>query len=125
MTDYDDGISRVRNSNGDFAFSLSYDSAVYELEQEPCDLMMVGVHGPGKGESGLGVYKGDPFLKRLDDAIDIIKKNGKYDEIRKKWLSDGPCKGKRILHPETSGAGLAAPHIFDTILLAYILSAFY
>ena len=101
------------------------DSAIYEAGQEPCDLMYVGVHGPGEGGSGMAVRKHDPLLKRLDDAITQIKKKGWYDEIRKKWFDKLPCKGKEVTYTETSGAGPAATPIFGTTVLAYILSAFY
>ena len=118
-----EGVDNVRASNGDYAFSVSVVTAKIHTGTPPCNLMTIGTHAKEKKSSGLVVLKGDPLLQRINKAIYTLNSNGKADELIKKWY-DGPCDKKEKM---TSGAGHAAAVMFDTIVVAYLLSltAFY
>ena len=118
MKSYVEGIQKVRESDGKYAFALSRTMAKFAVGTPPCELMMVGKFA--EQSSALVIRKGDPFKTQLNDAISELKKNGVFDEISKKWFVV-PCHDKST----TSGAGPAAASIVDSIALAYLLSAFF
>jgi len=118
VTSFHEGIKKVRESDGKYAFAVAQTTAKYEVGTPPCNLMSVGEFA-GQN-SRMAVRKGDPFREKLDDAITQLKDNDIFYEIRKKWL-EVTCKDDI----PTSGAGPAAASIFDSIALAFLLSAFY
>ena len=107
----------MRDSDGNYAYAVSAVSGFTAVGAPPCELMTVGKFANLK--TGLVLRKGDPFKQQLDDAITELKLNGIFEEISKKWF-EGPCH-----RATTSGAGPAAAGLFDSIVLAFLLSAFY
>ena len=114
-------MEKVRTSNGKYALSVPTIKARFYLGREPCDLMTVGRHAVGLKTTGLVVLKGSPLLKRLNKAIAATERSGIAEKLLSEWY-DGPCTPGA-----TSGAGPATAVMFDTIVVAYLLSlaAFY
>ena len=120
-----EGVKRLRASNGDLALVSSRATAKIHMGIPPCELKTIGSVAQIQKPSGLIVAKGSPMIKRLNKAIFAMKASGKYDELLHKWY-DGPCD-KQDKDKPTSGAGPATAVMFDTIVVAYLLSlaAFY
>ena len=117
MTSSLEGIVKVRESQGNYAFAVTIDEGRIEIGTPPCDLMMIGEFGKSTS-SGLGFRKNDPLLPRLDEGIATLKKNGIFEQIEEKWLL-GSCS------TSTSGAAPTAAAVVNGIVLAVFLSAFY
>ena len=125
MKSIDEGVQKVRDSDGKYAFAMSTGTATTAVGRPPCELMMAGQLSDK--DNALVLRKGDPFKEQLDNAITKLKKNGVFQNITKKWF-EGPCHRetpKIVTTPTTSGAGPAAAGLFDGIVLAFLLSAFY
>ena len=118
----------MRDSDGDYAFVVSYDVGTAAIGKPPCELKRVGHFAQDLTHLGLATIMNDPFLERVDKALALLKKNGRFDEIKSKWL-EGPCtihkNDKSTDKSSTSGADTSAAAIFDSIVLAFLLSAFY
>ena len=85
--------------------------------------MTVGTCGKDMKTTGLIVRKGDPLVSRINAGLAKLKENGVLEAVEAKWY-DGPCYKKKT---KTGAAGSAAAVMFDTIVVAYLLSltAFY
>lgn len=55
-----DGVHKVRNSKGKYAFLLESSSNIYINNRKPCDTMMVGGTLDSKG-FGIATPKGSPI----------------------------------------------------------------
>ena len=77
--------------------------------------------GAGVGLVGL---LNDSFMARVDKAMAQITQNGLLEEIKMKWIQ-GPCHKENNDKSTTSGAVTSAAAIFRSIVLPFLLSAFY
>lgn len=57
---YEEGIHRVRTSNGNYALLIESPKNDYSNEQEPCDTMKIGQNLDTKGY-GIGTPLGSPL----------------------------------------------------------------
>lgn len=60
VSNYDDGIQRVRNSKGKYALLIESPKNDYTNEREPCDTMKVGPNLDTKG-FGIATPLGSPL----------------------------------------------------------------
>ncbi|CAG2162366.1 unnamed protein product [Oppiella nova] len=99
VNDYREGIRRVRESNGKYAFLMGWKSTSldYINHRLPCDTMKVG---PNLDEKGYGIAtpKGSPYGAILEDAIIKLQEDGVLAHLRHKWWSDrSECGLKMIM----------------------------
>ncbi|XP_071499997.1 glutamate receptor 4-like [Diadema antillarum] len=93
MTDSaEEGISRVRHSNGKYVFMLESTMNEYQNQQKPCDTMKVGSNLDSKSY-GIGVTRERSLLRdELTLAILQLGEDGVLDTLKKKWWYDkGEC----------------------------------
>ncbi|XP_066945565.1 glutamate receptor 1-like isoform X2 [Macrobrachium rosenbergii] len=80
----EEGIQRVRESNGKYAFLLESGKNDYINEQLPCDTMKIGQDLNSNGY-GVATPMGSPLRERLNLAILSLKENGDLARIKNKW----------------------------------------
>nr|XP_054755424.1 glutamate receptor 4-like [Lytechinus pictus] len=87
------GIDRVRNANGKYAFLLESTMNEYQNQQKPCDTMKVGSNLDSKSY-GIGVARDLTMLRdELTLAILQLSEDGVLDNLMKKWWYDkGECE---------------------------------
>jgi hypothetical protein len=85
-----DGIKRVRDSNGDYAFILEEVSARLNAAKLPCDLMIVH-HSFIRKSFAFGCGNAS-VCRDLDVAIIKLKTDGEIQELADRWMdSDSQC----------------------------------
>lgn len=65
---YEDGIHRVRTSNGNYALLIESPKNDYSNEQEPCDTMKIGQNLDTKGY-GIGTPLGSPLRYKKIEKV--------------------------------------------------------
>ncbi|XP_061171363.1 glutamate receptor 3-like [Saccostrea echinata] len=83
----EDGIKRVRNSNGDYAFITEEIGARLIAGQLPCDLMLIH-HSFIRKSFSFGCAKNTSTCRNLDIAIIKLKTDGVIQELIDKWLNE-------------------------------------
>jgi ABC-type amino acid transport substrate-binding protein len=81
------GVKKVQDGNGKFAFIIESSTADYWMNRKPCDLVSfrLGSALPYHTYS-FAVNKNKPDLKKsLNDAIELLKSKGEHDVLRAKW----------------------------------------
>ena len=87
------GIQRVRESGGKYAFVLPTIIGEYIIRQSPCDLTMMGKFVMRRAY-GLAVPKGSGLLKQVNRALDILEQNKVLDHLYEKWwIKRSACNG--------------------------------
>ncbi|XP_068232911.1 glutamate receptor 1-like [Palaemon carinicauda] len=84
VSSYQEGIQRVRESNGKYAFLMESGKNDYINEQLPCDTMKIGQDLNSNGY-GVATPIGSPLRERLNLAILSLKENGDLARIKNKW----------------------------------------
>lgn len=85
-----DGIRKVREGKGKYAFIMESAMAQYAVSERPCDLKVVG-EPMAERRYAFGVQKGNPtLLNNLNDAIVRMKNRGELVQLQKRWFS-GEC----------------------------------
>ncbi|XP_076362724.1 glutamate receptor 1-like isoform X2 [Tachypleus tridentatus] len=84
---YDEGIKRVRESKGKYAFLLESTTNDYINERQPCDTMKVGRNLDAKG-FGVGTPLGSSLRDRLNLAVLSLTENGDLARLKNKWWYD-------------------------------------
>ncbi|XP_076352461.1 glutamate receptor 4-like isoform X3 [Tachypleus tridentatus] len=84
---YDEGIRRVRESKGKYAFLLESTTNDYINERQPCDTMKVGRNLDAKG-FGVSTPLGSNLRDRLNLAVLSLKENGDLARLKNKWWYD-------------------------------------
>ncbi|KAG1656735.1 Glutamate receptor 4 [Nymphon striatum] len=88
VDNYEDGIARVRNSKGKYAFLLESAKNDYINERQPCDTMKVGRNLDSKG-----LWSCNALREILNLAVLHIKENGDLARLENKWWYDrSECK---------------------------------
>ena len=81
------GVKKVQEGNGKFAFIIESSTADYWMSKKPCDLysFRLGSALPYHDYS-FAVKRGNGALKQmLDSAIQQLKSNGEHDVLKAKW----------------------------------------
>ncbi|XP_022240427.1 glutamate receptor 1-like isoform X1 [Limulus polyphemus] len=84
---YDEGIKRVRESKGKYAFLLESTTNDYINERQPCDTMKVGRNLDAKG-FGVATPLGSGLRDKLNLAVLSLKENGDLARLKNKWWYD-------------------------------------
>lgn len=91
---YEDGIRRVRESKGKYAFLIESTKNDYVNERKPCDTMKVGRNFDAKGY-GVATPRGSTLREKLNLAILYLIENGDLTRLENRWWFDrSECKSK-------------------------------
>ena len=97
MNSNDDGVDKVENSKGKYAFFMESASIEYLVERR-CNLSQVGGLLDSKGY-GIATKHGTPYKKLLDGGILKLQEGGVLHRLKIKWWKQkrggGACAGKR------------------------------
>ncbi|CAE1233134.1 GRIA2 [Acanthosepion pharaonis] len=86
-----EGVERVRNSKGKYAFLLESSSNIYLNNRKPCDTMMVGGTLDSKG-FGIATPKGSAIRDTVTLAVLELKEEGSLHKLYQKWWYEkGQC----------------------------------
>ncbi|GAB1597397.1 glutamate receptor, partial [Argonauta hians] len=86
-----DGVHKVRNSKGKYAFLLESSSNIYINNRKPCDTMMIGGTLDSKG-FGIATPKGSPIRDSVTLAVLELKEEGSLHKLYQKWWYEkGQC----------------------------------
>lgn len=86
----EEGIKRVRTSNGQYAFIMEELSARQYVGQLPCDLMLIH-HSFIRKSYAFGCANAN-VCRNIDVAIIKLKNDGEIRELTDKWMeNDGGC----------------------------------
>ncbi|GBL77668.1 Glutamate receptor 4 [Araneus ventricosus] len=89
---YEEGIQRVRESKGKYAFLMESTKNEYINERKPCDTMKVGRNLDAKGY-GVATPIGSNLRDRLNLAVLTMLENGDLARLENKWWYDrSECK---------------------------------
>ncbi|XP_022250306.1 glutamate receptor 4-like [Limulus polyphemus] len=96
---YDEGIRRVRESKGKYAYLLESTTNDYINEREPCDTMKVGRNLDAKG-FGVATPLGSNLRDRLNLAVLSLKENGDLARLKNKGCTtdSGKWKVSRVIY---------------------------
>ncbi|XP_050422335.1 glutamate receptor 1-like [Adelges cooleyi] len=84
---YDQGIRRVRNSNGKFGMLIESPKGDYTNQRKPCDTMYTSRHRDVKGY-GVAMPLGSPLRNRINAAIAQLSESGELSKLESKWWED-------------------------------------
>lgn len=79
-----EGIQRVRNMKGKYAFLIESTTNEYINERLPCDTLKVGKNLDAKGY-GIATAKGSGLQERINFAVLNLKENGQLAKLKNKW----------------------------------------
>ncbi|CAF3808094.1 unnamed protein product [Rotaria sordida] len=83
----EEGISKVRKSNGKYAFLLESTRIEYTNERSPCDTMRIGSNLDSKGY-GIATPVGSELREAINIAILDMSEDGILNSLKKKWWYD-------------------------------------
>jgi glutamate receptor, ionotropic, invertebrate len=83
----DEGIRKVRNSKGKYAFIMDTTTADYRNERKPCDTTKVGQQ-LGTFGNGVATPLGSPLKNSVNLAILHFLENGDFTKLHNKWWLD-------------------------------------
>ncbi|KAG8202102.1 hypothetical protein JTE90_010464 [Oedothorax gibbosus] len=84
---YEEGIQRVRESKGKYAFLMESTKNDYINERQPCDTMKVGRNLDAKGY-GVATPLGSNMRDLLNLAVLSMKEKGDLQRLENKWWYD-------------------------------------
>jgi len=110
-----EGVQRVRDSDGKYAFIMESSTAEYWVNRAPCNLKTFG--RISELHYGLVIAKGSPLKIRLNSAISALVESGEIERLKTKWWNgDQECSAP-------SGAGpVAAAKLGAVVLLGLALT---
>ncbi|XP_064603579.1 glutamate receptor-like [Liolophura sinensis] len=88
-----EGVKKVRESNGNYAFIMETPMAEYQSSMEPCDLYVTGEPLTDNGYA-FACTKGSGVCDQLSHALLTIKETARLHDLRQKWFG-GECAVKR------------------------------
>ncbi|XP_064481891.1 glutamate receptor 1-like [Ornithodoros turicata] len=97
VNSYEEGVERVRKSEGKYVFLTDANKVDYISSQKPCDTTRLG-DVAGVRSLAIALPKGSFLRKHLDGAITRLAEQGELDKLKKKWwVEKSSCKenGKR------------------------------
>lgn len=86
----EEGVKRVRSSNGRYAFIMEETAARQLVGQLPCDLMLIH-HSYVRKSYAFGCTPNTTICRDLDVAIIKLKHDGELMELSEKWLKPDGC----------------------------------
>ncbi|BFZ14897.1 hypothetical protein BsWGS_17936 [Bradybaena similaris] len=102
FTEIHEGVKKVRESKGTYAFLLESAMNTYYGQQDPCDTMMVGDTLDTKGY-GVATYVNHNLRHNINIAILTLKEKGELIKLKQKWWFDkGQC-GDQSASKESTG----------------------
>uniref|UniRef100_A0A1I8IHC4 Glutamate receptor n=1 Tax=Macrostomum lignano TaxID=282301 RepID=A0A1I8IHC4_9PLAT len=114
----EDGIRKVRESKGRYAFLLESKTNEFHNNRDPCDTMMVGQPFGDKGYA-IATPKKSPFHEKLNDAVLQLREAQVLAQLYKKWwIEKGQC-----ISDDSGGGGLSALTVVNVAGVFYILVA--
>ncbi|XP_035230207.1 glutamate receptor 1-like, partial [Stegodyphus dumicola] len=87
VSSYEEGIRRVRESKGKYAFLMESTKNDYINERQPCDTMKVGRNLDAKGY-GVATPLGSNLRDQLNLAVLSLKEKGDLARLENKWWYD-------------------------------------
>ncbi|CAG5114540.1 unnamed protein product, partial [Candidula unifasciata] len=84
VKDNDEGIKRVRESNGQYVFLIESTLNEYYSSRLPCDTVKAGNNLDAKGY-GIATPMGSDIRDKLTLSILQLREDGVLDELKKKW----------------------------------------
>ena len=100
----DEGIKRVRKSNGKYAFLLESTMNDYVNSRKPCETMKVGINLDSKGY-GIATPKGSDLKDALNLAVLELREKGILQSLEKRWWVEmGECDNSDILRKDATNA---------------------
>ncbi|RUS87244.1 hypothetical protein EGW08_004996 [Elysia chlorotica] len=119
VDEYSEGVDRVRESKGSYAFLLESAMNQYYGQQEPCDTMMVGDKLDNKGY-GIATYINHPLRHNINIGVLTLKEKGELIKLTQKWWYDkGQCGDAS--HSKESTGGQAALTLSNVSGIFHIL----
>ena len=119
VTSAKEGVERVRQSNGDFAFHSDSNTLEYHrILKKPCNLVEIGTFGGAF--VGWGLQKHSKIKDVVDKAILHLYGSGEIERLTKKWWK-GECTEDATV-TVTSGADHAAAATLDAVILGLLAS---
>jgi len=116
VPDTKEGVRRVRQSDGKYAFIIEGTTASYYVHKQPCDLVSV----EGKMDTrhyALAVRQGSELKAKIDDAVTQMKNDGALDRLHQKWwIEKSECSGAAY-------GAFAAGSLFAALLTAGLATA--
>ncbi|XP_059169165.1 glutamate receptor 3-like isoform X2 [Physella acuta] len=101
-TEYKEGVQKVRESKGTYAFLLESAMNTYYSQQEPCDTMMVGDRLDNKGY-GVATRVNYHLRHNINIGVLTLKERGELIKLTQKWWYDkGQC-GDQSVSKESTG----------------------
>ncbi|ESO07146.1 hypothetical protein HELRODRAFT_76743 [Helobdella robusta] len=89
----DEGIARVRNAKGKYAFLVESTMNDYANQRKPCNTMKVGDNLDSKGY-GVATYIGSDLREGINVAVLKLLEKEYLQKLQKKWWYDkGECGG--------------------------------
>ncbi|XP_065566794.1 glutamate receptor ionotropic, kainate 2-like [Artemia franciscana] len=99
-----EGVERVQNSNGLYAFLMESSSIEFQIERK-CDLTQIGGQLDFKGY-GIALKPGSPYRSIMNEAILKLQETNRLLILKNRWWKEkrggGRCKD------EASGSGAAS-----------------
>ena len=114
-----EGVERVRQSNGDYAFHSDTNTLKYHIVlKKPCNLVEIGTFGGAY--IGWALQKDSKIKDVVDKAILHLYGSGEIERLTKKWWK-GECTEDATV-TVTSGADHAAAATLDAVILGLLAS---
>ncbi|XP_076446346.1 glutamate receptor-like [Babylonia areolata] len=107
----EEGIQRVRTSNGKYAFLLESTTNDYYNQRKPCDTMMVGQNLNSNG-FGIATPIGSDMKDPLNYAVLELREKGylaKWETVW--WIQKGECENKRNSSKEGAQSALTLQNV--------------
>jgi len=116
VPDTREGVRKVRQSDGRYAFILEGTTASYWVHRKPCNL--VSVEGRmDRREYALAIRHGSELKRKLDEALTEMKEDGVLDRLHHKWwIAKSECNG--------AASFIAAASLLSTLLAALSAAAY-
>ncbi|CAL1537976.1 unnamed protein product [Lymnaea stagnalis] len=87
---HEEGIQRVRQSNGKYAYLTESSTIDYVSNRKPCDTLKVGSNLNSDG-FGIGTPVGSDLRDKLNFAVLELRENGDLAKWEKIWFDRGEC----------------------------------
>ena len=107
----DEGIRRVRKSNGKYAFLLESTMNEYINSRKPCETMKVGINLDSKGY-GIATPKGSDLKESMNLAVLELREKGILQSLEKKWwVEKGECDNTDMQRKDQRQNALTLPKV--------------
>ncbi|UJR21339.1 hypothetical protein I4U23_024433 [Adineta vaga] len=80
----DEGVAKVRNSKGKYAFFIESTKNEYVNERVPCDTMKVGSDLDSKGY-GIATRLGSDLTEAINMIVTNLRESGFVDKLKQRW----------------------------------------